>query len=169
MKLLELIQKRHSVRSFSSKAVEPEKIAYLMECAQQAPSAVNYQPWKFYIITQSPSLEKIREIYPRGWFSSAPMYILACGDSSQSWKRSFDGKDHLDIDVAIAVEHICLAAAEQGLGSCWVCHFDAELCRKQFNLPPEIVPVAIVPIGYPDKETQRKTDRKNLSEIMEVL
>lgn len=168
MNLLEIAQKRHSVRSFSEKIIEPEKLAYILECARQAPSAVNYQPWKFYVVTSPEAKDKIRKVYPRNWMDSAPMFILACGDSSQSWKRSFDGKDHLDIDVAIAVEHICLAAAEQGLGSCWVCHFDAELCKQEFKLAPEIVPVAIIPIGYPAKETGRQTDRKNLSEIMEV-
>ncbi|MCW0481291.1 nitroreductase family protein [Gaoshiqia sediminis] len=168
MNLLELTQKRHSVRSFSGQPVESEKLAYILECARHAPSAVNYQPWKFYVITKPEAKEKLQQIYPRKWFETAPMYLLACGDSSQSWKRSFDGKDHLDIDVAIAVEHICLAAAEQGLGSCWVCHFDTDLCQKEFGLPHEMVPVAIIPLGYPAKETTRQTDRKALSEIMEV-
>ncbi len=169
MNFLELAQARYSVRAFSDKAVEPEKLAYIMECARYAPSAVNYQPWKFYVVKSPAAREKMQKVYPREWFRSAPLYILACGDSSLSWKRSFDGKDHLDIDVAIAVEHICLAAIGQELGSCWVCHFDVDLCKEEFKLPPEMVPVAVIPVGYPVQERSRWSERKNLSEIMEVL
>jgi nitroreductase len=77
----------------------------------------------------------------------------------EEWVR-FDGKHHGDIDVAIAVEHLCLAAAEQGLGTCWVCNFDAPLCHSLFSLPENEDPVALVPIGYPadtPKEKTRKT------------
>ena len=97
----------------------------------------------------------------RSTFSSAA--------TSQSWKRSSDRKDHMDIDVAIATEHISLAAAEQGLGSCWVCNFDTDLCRKHFNLPDTIEPAVILTIGYPEspdlfKQTPKK--RKTLEEII---
>lgn len=79
------------------------------------------------------------------------------------------GKDHMDIDVAIATEHISLAAAEQGLGSCWVCNFDTDLCRKHFNLPDTIEPAVILTIGYPEspdlfEQTSKK--RKTLEEII---
>lgn len=82
---------------------------------------------------------------------------------------SSDRKDHMDIDVAIATEHISLAAAEQGLGSCWVCNFDTDLCRKHFNLPDTIEPAVILTIGYPEspdlfEQTSKK--RKTLEEII---
>lgn len=135
MNLLELAQKRCSIRKYASSPVEDEKLAYILEAGRMAPSAVNFQPWYFVIIRQEAGRTKIQECYAREWFRSAPLYILVCGDHSQSWKRSSDRKDHMDIDVAIATEHISLAAAEQGLGSCWVCNFDTDLCRKHFNLP----------------------------------
>ena len=117
MNLLELAQKRCSVRKYASFPVEDEKLAYILEAGRMAPSAVNFQPWYFIIIRQEAGRTKIQECYAREWFRSAPLYILICGDHSQSWKRSSDQKDHMDIDVAIATEHISLAAAEQGLGS----------------------------------------------------
>ena len=121
------------------------------------------------LISQEAGRTKIQECYAREWFRSAPLYILVCGDHSQSWKRSSDRKDHMDIDVAIATEHISLAAAEQGLGSCWVCNFDTDLCRKHFNLPDTIEPAVILTIGYPEspdlfKQTPKK--RKTLEEII---
>ena len=61
-----------------------------------------------------------------------------------------------DIDVAIAIEHLCLAAAEQGLGTCWVCNFRVQLCQELFKLPEEWYPAAIIPIGYPPHRTSLK-------------
>lgn len=169
MNFLELVKLRSSVRSFSGKAVEPEKLEYLLECARLAPSAVNYQPWQFFVASSAEAKEKLQRCYNREWFTSAPLYILACGDASQSWKRGSDGKDHLDIDVAIAVEHICLAAAEQGLGTCWVCNFDAALCRQELNLPENLIPVAIIPLGYPAGSVERRGNRKGVEEIVAEL
>lgn len=77
------------------------------------------------------------------------LFIVLCGDRKQSWKRPSDGKDHLDVDAGIVTEHICLAAAEQGLGSCIVCHFNAPLLHASFNLPESVEPLVIIPIGYP--------------------
>jgi nitroreductase len=111
----------------------------------------------------------IQECYQAKWFVEAPVYIIACADVSQSWKRSFDGKEHADIDVAIAVEHICLAAAEQGLGTCWVCNFDAKKCSEVLNLPANIFPVAIIPIGYTTQEVSRNPVRKSADEIIKII
>ena len=89
-----------------------------------------------------------------------------CVDESVSWKRKSDGHDHADIDAAIAAEHICLAAAEQGLGSCWVCNFDVPLCREALELPATLRPVVLIPVGYPaDAPTQKK--RKSPDEVAE--
>ena len=121
MNFLELTKRRCSVRKYASRPVETEKLDYILEAARMAPSAVNYQPWCFLVVKSDKGREKIQSCYPREWFKQAPCYIVVCGDHAQSWKRA-DGKDHMDIDAAIAAEHICLAAAEQGLGSCWVCN-----------------------------------------------
>lgn len=161
MNTLELIQKRCSIRQYAPTAVEEEKIDYLLEAARLAPSAVNFQPWYFLVVKEDEGRRKLQECYPREWFKQVPLLILVCGDHSQSWKRQSDGKDHMDIDVAIATEHICLAAAEQGLGSCWVCNFDTVLCRKHFNLPETVEPVVILAIGYPENpDLFAKTPKK---------
>ncbi|MDR1115976.1 MAG: nitroreductase family protein [Tannerella sp.] len=169
MELLKLISKRRSVRQFLPGDVEQEKIDYLMECARLAPSAMNYQPWKFIIVKSPDKKALLHRCYNREWFTSAPMYILALGDTNRSWKRQPDGKDHCDIDLAIAFEHLVLAATEQGLGACWVCNFDVELCGTLFNLPANMIPIAITPIGYPVHEQEPVTNRKPIEAIVEII
>lgn len=169
MDILTLARIRCSVRDYSPRAIEREKLEYILETARLAPSAVNFQPWYFIVIREKTNREKLQSCYDRDWFGTAPAYIIVCADHSVSWKRKSDGKDHGDIDAAIAAEHICLAAAEQELGSCWVCNFDVQKCREIFELPDSIEPVVLIPVGYPaDPEvfvyTQKK--RKAFNEVV---
>lgn len=161
---LDLVKSRYSSRSYSDRAVESEKIEYLLECARLAPSAVNLQPWHFIVVESEEKRTRLPECYKREWLREAPLYIVVCADKSQSWKRRKDNYDHADIDAAIAIEHICLAATEQGLGSCWVCNFDVEICSEILGLEGDVYPVAIVPIGYANDEPTEKK-RKSLDEI----
>jgi Nitroreductase len=172
MNFLELVKARSSVRKYLSKEVEQEKLDYIMECARLAPSAANFQPWYFYIIKSPEAKQVLYESYGGKWFSSypAPVYIVACGDKTQSWKRSFDKKDHVDIDVAITFEHICLAAADRGLGTCWICAFDPVKLTGLLNLPEHHIPVAITPIGYPETtERDRPFVRKSVEEVSKII
>jgi nitroreductase len=169
MTFLELVKRRISIRQFDSKMVEDDKLAYILECARLAPSAANYQPWQFLVIRNDDVKRLIQECYHAEWFTEAPVYIVACADTAQSWKRKYDSKDHADIDVAIAVEHICLAAVEQGLGTCWVCNFDAQKCAELLNLPANIHPVAIIPIGYTAQKESRNPHRKANDEIIKII
>ena len=167
MEFLELVKKRHSVRKYLAKEVEKEVIDYILECARLAPSAGNNQPWFFYIAKSEEAIEIVKKSYSRNWVidGSAPVYIIACGDKSQSWKRSYDKKDHVNIDIAIAFEHICLAAADKGLGTCWICHFDPSVVKEKLNLPENMIPIAITPLGYPDEIEIIKSSRKPMEII----
>ncbi len=171
MNFLEIAQKRKSIRQFSDKEIETEKLDYILESVRLAPSAVNFQPWFFYIIKSDESKALIKKCYDRNWFveAKAPVYILACIDRSQSWKRGYDHKDHGDIDIAIAVEHLCMSAAEQGLGTCWVCHFDPTLCKELFQLPEHLEAAVIIPLGYPENEEENNPKRKSLEEIFKTI
>jgi len=164
MNLKELIEARYSVRAYLPRPVEQEKIGYILECARLSPSACNLQPWLFYVISDKEMLEKVHRCYDREWFKTAPLHIIVCEDTSASWKRkNYDGKDHADIDAAIASEHICLAAAEIGLGTCWICNFNPEVLKEALSLPSGIEPVAIFPIGYVDEEKSTPTEKKRNS------
>lgn len=165
MKFLELVKARYSARQYSNRPIETAKLNYIMECVRLAPSAVNFQPWRFRIVTDTTTLKALQQCYKREWIATAPCIIVACADHSESWHRRADNKDHADIDIAIAVEHLCLAATEQGLGTCWVCNFDATQCSEALGLTAHLEPVALIPIGYPsDQATEKK--RKEQNEIL---
>ncbi len=161
-----LIKKRYSVRNYKSKEVEKEKLLKILEAGQYAPSAVNFQPWHFIVVTDKDIHKEASAIYHREWFNDAPVYIFVCGDHSISWKRKEDGKDHCDIDAAIAIDHMTLQAAELGLGTCWICNFNVQMCKDFFQLPEHIEPIAILSLGYPDKVQEIEKKRKPLSEIV---
>ena len=163
---LDICRKRHSVRGFRPDPVPDEILNYIMECVRLAPSAVNKQPWTFIGVRLEGRRRLLHRCYDREWFQSAPYYVIACRDTEQEWVRKSDGKPHGDIDVAIAIEHLCLAAAEQGLGTCWVCNFDVALCKELFALPDHLQPVALIPIGYPAEDgSQLRSSRKPMEDI----
>lgn len=165
MNLTQLILNRYSVRNYFEKPVEEEKLLQVLDAARNAPSAVNYQPWHFVVIDSEESLEQMWSVYNRDWIKTAPIIIVACADHSQSWKRSSDGKDFADVDVSIAIDHITLKATELGLGTCWVCNFNADHCSEILNLPKDVEPIALIPIGYPNSDIPPKK-RKPLEAIV---
>lgn len=165
MNFKELVKTRYSVRKYKDRVVEKEIIEGVLDIMRNAPSAVNYQPWQFIVLTSPEIRGKIAETYPVSWIKDAPVIIVACGDHSKSWVRE-DGKDHCDIDVAIAVDHLSLAAAEVGLGTCWVCAFDKVKCSEILELPDHLEPVVIIPMGYPLDEAIRNKKRKSLDEVV---
>lgn len=169
MDFLELSSSRYSVRSYESRPVPEDLLRKVLMSARLAPSAVNKQPWKFVVVCGDDARKRLQSCYDREWFVSAPAYIVVCGDHSASWKRPADGKDHCDIDVAIATEHLTLSAASLGLGTCWVCNFDVPACRSLLALPDNWEPCVIVPIGYPASKEVPAKNRKELSEIVSYL
>ena len=165
MDFLDLVNQRYSCRSYQEKSVEQEKLDYVMECVRFAPSAVNKQPWMFRVVKNEADKAKLQECYNREWFATAPMYIICSILHDEEWVRS-DGKHHGDIDIAIAVEHLCLAATEQGLATCWVCNFDAEKCKQLFAIAENEEPAVLIPIGYAADELKaiENTAAKSQSE-----
>jgi len=171
MIFLELAKHRYSSRKYDSRPVEQEKLEMVLEAGRVAPSAVNFQPWHFFVIQEEKWLKKIYEVYHREWFRTAPCVIILAGDHKQSWKRQ-DGKDHCDIDVAIACDHMTLQATELGLATCWICNFDKEKTIKTLDLPDQLEPVVIIPLGYPLDEAdpnRHGEKRKALTEIVSYV
>ena len=166
MSFLDLCKQRFSVRSYSAEPVSESQLEYILECARLAPSAVNLQPWRFIVVKSEAVRQQVQSCYKREWIAQAPLYIICVVRHQEEWVRR-DGKRHGDIDIAIAAEHICMAAAEQGLGSCWVCNFDVEK-MAQFVGNDEFEAVAIVPLGHIADECPRaEKKRKALDEIVE--
>jgi nitroreductase len=152
MTFSDLIKKRYSVRNYLDRPVEEKKLMGVLEAGRIAPSAANFQPRHIIVIRDKEMIMKIGAAFPRVWFMEAPMILVVCGDHEVSWKRN-DGKDYTDIDIAILVDHMTLAAAEAGLGTCWVCNFDVKKVREVLSLPDNIEPYVLLPLGYPAKTT----------------
>ncbi|WP_430934286.1 nitroreductase family protein [Saccharicrinis sp. 156] len=166
MHFKELMRSRYAVRAYHENKVDQTLIKQVANAGRLAPSAANHQPWKFIAIDNEDLLNKIRGAYPREWFQKVPNLIVVYGNHAESWKRSFDGKDHCDIDVALAIDHMTLAATELGLGTCWVCHFNPEIVNGALQPEKGWEPIAIVAIGYPVEIKAPEKKRKSIDEVL---
>jgi len=170
MKLLELINERQSVRRYSSKPVEKEKIEQCIEAAYLAPSACNAQPWKFVIIDDEELKNKIaKETYNpvisfNHFVPQSPVIIAIVVEKSPIVPRvggRIKHKPYYLMDIGIAAEHICLQAAEIGLGTCMLGWFNEKAVKKLINVPKERDIPLLISIGYPiENYPHRKKIRK---------
>lgn len=169
MDFKQLCGSRFSVRKYTQDPVSEEDLRYILDCVRLAPSAVNRQPWRWIVVRSTEAKARLRRCYDRDWFATAPLYLIGMRAQDENWVRKQDGKPHGDIDVAIAAEHLCLAAAERGLGTCWVCNYDTALMRELF--PREgFEAVVIVPIGHAAPDCpQPEKKRKPIEEIVEEV
>jgi nitroreductase len=171
-RFLDLAKRRYSCRKYDPKAVEEEKLSLVLEAGRVAPSAVNFQPWHFYVARDPAGLSRVGGVYHREWFRTAPCVIIICGDHDRVWTRKSDAKDHLDVDVAITTDHMTLQATDLGLATCWICNFDPRAVREVLQLPQQQEPVVILSLGYPldvaDPE-RHATKRKPLEELVTYI
>ncbi len=164
MEFSELIKKRYSVRAYKPDLLEDEVLNQVLEAARLAPTAANRQPFQLVVIHTAGREAELKQIYPRDWFAQAPLVICACGIPAKGWTRS-DGKNFTDVDVAIVMDHLTLAAANLGLGACWIGAFDPIATRELLGLPDGVEPIAFTPLGYPADQLRPKK-RKALSELV---
>lgn len=170
MDFLELAKARFSVRSFSERPIELEKLHSILEAGQVSPTACNLQPQKILVLQSEDALEKYRHCTVCHF--NAPLAILTCYDTSASWTREYDGKSSGDIDAAIVTTHMMLEATSLGIGSTWVMHFIPEAIREEFQLPEQYEPVSLLAMGYPAEDAQpspRHTSTKPLAESISFL
>ncbi len=166
MAFAELIRQRYSVRAYLPKPVPEEQLQAVLEAARLAPTAANRQPFGIVVLRTGDKHEALRRLYDREWFVQAPLVIAVCVDRRAAWMRS-DGKSYADVDAAIAMDHLILAAADLGLGTCWVAAFDPTVARELLALPEGIEPIAFTPLGYPADEPRPK-QRKPLEALVHL-
>lgn len=163
---MKLVNDRYSCRDFNPEAlVEREAVMAVIDAARLAPSACNKQPWTFIAVTDSDIRARILA-KSRPAFMKAPVIIVACGQHHDAWHRPADNKDHTDVDVSIAVEHLCIAASALGLATCWVCSFDVQATVEALGLPDDVEPIALIPLGYPASMDIPEKTRKSLDQIL---
>lgn len=164
MDFRELIAARYSVRAYRPDPVEEEKLQAVLEAARLAPTAANRQPFQVIVIHTAGRERELQRIYAAAWFAQAPLVLAVCTLPDQAWTRR-DGKNYGDVDAAIVMDHIVLAATELGLGTCWIAAFDPEAARAVLGLPEGVEPIVFTPLGYP-AERPRPKKRKDLAELV---
>lgn len=166
--VLEVIRQRRSVRSFLPQPVAPELIMTLLEAAVWAPSAGNLQPWQFYVVRAPEAKAKLARAAGQAFVARAPVVIVACALPEQS-AAVYGSRGRLLYclqDVAAAVQNMLLAASSLGLAACWVGAFREEAVVQALNLPPEVRPVVLLPLGY-GGETAVAPPRHPLSRVVQ--
>ncbi len=165
MDFMNLIAQRYSVRAYQPVPVENEKLQQILEAARLAPTAANRQPVRVLVVHTEGRQEELQRVYRRAWFTQAPIILAVCGVPEESWTRKDDSKASLDIDAAIIMDHIVLAATALGLGTCWIAAFDPQAAREVLELPESVQPILFTPLGYAaDAPAPKK--RRTLEELV---
>ena len=164
MDVFSAIKERRSVRKYSSKPIEKEKLDKVLEAARLSPSAGNQQNWKFIVVQDKEKIKKLKEAAGGQQFvEEAPVVIVAVG--TEPTQLMSCGQYRYTIDLSIAVSYIILEAFELGLSTCWLGKFDEKLVKKILQIPEFARVVAITPLGYPDESPTVKP-RKPIDEIV---
>lgn len=147
-----LIDERYSVRSFKSEHLEQTVIEKILKAGHKAPTGCNYQPQRILVINTDESIEKLKECTKCHF--NAPTAMLVCHNRDESWKRVYDGALSSPVDAVIVTTYMMLAAQNEGVGTCWVMHFDPEKMRRTFSIPENVEPVALLVMGYPSDDAK---------------
>ncbi|MFW6071773.1 MAG: nitroreductase family protein [Candidatus Bipolaricaulota bacterium] len=166
MEVKEAILKRRSVRSYKERKVRREKLEKIMESVRMAPSASNRQDWKFVLTDDPEKRERLYEVARRQSFvREAPVVIAGVSTDPENYMSC--EVEAGTVDLSIALDHLALRAAEEGLGTCWIGAFDQDEAKKILNIPDRYKVIALMTLGYPKKPLKKKDKpRKVLEEII---
>jgi nitroreductase len=166
MDFRQLAAARRSVRAYRPDPVPEALLREVLEAACLAPSACNRQPFRVVVLTTRGREADLLRVYPKPWFVEAPLVLAVCAVPAEAWTRSrHDGWSAAETDATIATDHLLLAAADRGLGTCWVAAFDPVAAREVLGLPDDVVPVAFTPLGWPADAPAPK-ERRPLEELV---
>lgn len=164
MDFQELIRVRRSIRGYKPDPIADDTLHRVLGAGRIAPTAANLQPIHLILVTDAEVRARMKAAYAREWFYTAPAIIVGCVDPAKAWKRN-DGFCAGELDVAIVMDHIILAAAEEGLGTCWVVAFDEAKTKEILGVPPDVRVIAMTPLGYPSAEP-RPFARKPIGDLL---
>ncbi len=164
--LMDIIEARRSVRSYKSREIEDDKLNYILDAFRLAPSAKNLQPWKLVVAKNKKIIKDLAIACNNQTFlEEAPVIIAACANEQEAYGRMGGYMNSYPVDIGLALEHLVLAATEQGLGTCWIGAFKEQLVKDILGIPEEVKVVALTPVGYPEREASRR-GRKPMDEIV---
>ena len=179
-KVFEVIKTRSSVRDYSDRPIEDEKLKLVLEAARLAPSASNSQPWHFYIVKNKEKISELGGKMPlgsetiiNGFLAQAPVVVAATAGPIDLFHKvmgAIVNKKWYFVDVGIALEHMALTAWDLGIGSCWIGWFDEKRVKKVLNISEKEDVIALLTLGYPREGFSLRTKiRKELDEIVKVI
>jgi nitroreductase len=172
MEFTDLIRRRESVRSYDpARPLDAAVLARILEAGRIAPSAANRQPWRFLLVSSPEGLARVRACYDKPWFRDAPHVLAVAGRPADAWTRAKDGYNSLETDLTIAMNHLILAAENEGVGTCWIENYDPITLPAALGLAADEKVFSITPLGYPRAGWERKKDRprKSLDELVRRL
>lgn len=165
MGVMEVIQTRKSVRAYTDRLVDDEKLNSILNAGRLAPSASNRQEWRFVIVRERTVCKKLAAVAGKqGFVGEAPVVIVACAETDGHMMQC--GQLCYPIDVAIALDHMSLAAVELGLGTCWIGMFDEKKVKQLLGIPEAIRVVELMTLGYPVNPDAIEKKRLPLSRIV---
>jgi len=164
MEFQALIRSRQSVRAYTPEPVPDPVLQRILEAGRLAPTAANRQAFGIVVARTEGREEELGRLYRRAWFIQAPLVLAVCALPARAWRHE-DGTSMAMVDAAIVMDHLILAAADEGLGTCWIAHFNKTEARKAFDLPDDVEPVVLTPLGHP-ADSPRPKKRKPLEELV---
>jgi nitroreductase len=171
MEFTKVICERESIRSYDpARPLDKQVLARIVDAGRIAPSAANRQPWRFIVVSSREILTQVRRTYSKPWFQEAPHVLIVTGKTGDSWTRQ-DGWNSIETDLTIAMDHMILAAENEGVGTCWISAFDPSALRTALGLSSDDRVYAITPLGYPKPGFNKKgqKQRKTLQEVVRYL
>ncbi len=145
-----VISERYSVRKFKIDKLENEVIENILKAGHIAPTGCNFQPQRILVLNTDKSIAKLKKCTKCHF--DAPCAMLVCYNKDESWVSPYNGAQSAPVDAAIVTTHMMLEAQNQGIGTCWVMHFDPNAMKEEFNIPENIEPLALLVMGYADED-----------------
>jgi nitroreductase len=164
MNFFDVIKTRQSIRSYKPDPVEPEKLDKILKAASKAPTASNMQAFKVIVVKTAGHEKELNKIYAREWFVEAPYVLCVCA-MKDVYEARKGRRDFSEIDAAIVMDHMTLAATALGLGTCWIGAFDPDAAREVLKLDDTLEPIILATLGYP-KQPAIKRQKKTLDELV---
>ncbi len=171
MDFTRVITGRESIRSYDpTRPLDKAVLERILDAGRIAPSAANRQPWRFVVVSSREVLMQVRRSYQKPWFQDAPHILVVTGRTSEAWSRQ-DGWNSIETDLTIAMDHIVLAAENEGVGTCWVAAFEPAVLRSALGLGPDDRVYFMTPLGYPRPGFAKKgqKQRKTLAEVVKYI
>ncbi len=170
MNFKELAEKRYSCRKFSDRKVEKELLNQIIDTAIKAPTAVNKQPYKIFLMDSAEAKQNMHKATTCTF--GADTFLVVGYKEDEAWVRSFDNRNFADVDASIVATHIMMQISDLGLETTWVGYFDAPLLKQMYPAMNDYNLIAVFPIGYPaedEKPSPRHYERKDREEVLEIL